>query len=61
MKLARTAYKAAPVVVPIALAVAKYAKERLNKDDAGQAGSPLAKRDVLPASSGAGPKTPPKA
>lgn len=59
--LARTAYKAAPVVVPIALAMAKYAKEKLNKDDAGQAGSPLARRNASPVSAGTEPKTPPKA
>ncbi|MCZ0962338.1 hypothetical protein [Paracoccus benzoatiresistens] len=32
VKLARTAYKVVPVVIPIGLAVAKYAQSRLSKD-----------------------------
>lgn len=46
VKLARTAYKAAPVVIPIALAVAKHAKDRLSSDAAGRAGLPSDRLDV---------------
>lgn len=46
VKLARSAYKAAPVVISVALAVAKYAKDRLSSDTAGSAGSPSDRRDV---------------
>lgn len=38
MKLARTAYKAAPVVIPIGLAVAEYAKSKLEKHAPTRAG-----------------------
>lgn len=58
MKLARTAYKAAPVVVPIALAVAKYAKGKLEERSTGSA---VARGDAPSASSGAAPRTPPTA
>lgn len=57
MKLARTAYKAAPVVVPIALAVAKYAKGKLEE----RAGSTVTQRDTSSSTPGTAPRTPPKA
>lgn len=37
MKLARSAYKAAPVVIPIGLVVAKYAMNKLRNQGAGKA------------------------
>ena len=37
IKLARTAYKAAPVVIPLGLAVAKYAMDKIGKRDAANA------------------------
>jgi len=45
MKLARTAYKAAPVVIPIGLAVAKYAKSKLEKRAIARAGGSPILRD----------------
>ncbi|GHG33409.1 hypothetical protein [Paracoccus aerius] len=48
MKLARTAYKAAPVVIPIGLAVAKYAKSKLEKHAPARAGrSPVLTSEEL--------------
>lgn len=49
IKLARTAYKAAPVVIPIGLAVAKYAMDKLGDKDAGKAGPQSTARDVAEA------------
>ena len=46
VKLARTAYKAAPVVIPIGLAVAKYAKSKLEKHASRRAGSSPLRRDL---------------
>lgn len=57
MKLARTAYKAAPVVVPIALAVAKYAKGKLEERETA---SSARRADRAEASQELGTKAPPR-
>ncbi len=57
VKLARTAYKAAPVVIPVALAVANYAKSKLSKDVSG-AGTPVAGRNAAEGSQAPVQKSP---
>ena len=46
MKLARRAYKAAPVVIPIGLAAAKYAMDKLGNQKAGKQETQPARRNV---------------
>lgn len=45
VKLARGAYKAAPVVIPAGLAVARYAMDKLRDQNGGKAGARSAATD----------------
>ncbi len=60
VKLARTAYKAAPVVIPISLAVAKYAKSKLGKHASGRVGSSPLRRDMDASNLDSGRNSPPR-